>query len=303
MTAIAALAWFVAGSAHALPEPIEVAPEVYAIVGDLGAQTYENEGLNANLGFVVGGDAVLAVNSGPSRRIAEELLAAIRRTTSKPVKWVVNLNSQSHYWLGNGVFKQIGAKLLAHPEAIDLMREQGRAQQETLQHVLRDRFDGTELVAAEHAVPEKETINLGRRHVEIRHLGHAHTPGDLIVSISDYGVVFTGDLVYTERLLAVLPISQSKGWLAAFRRLEALSPRMLVPGHGQPTDLPGAREATFAYLTHLRTEAEKQFRAGVNPSEAAQRIDQSRWRMLQNFEALAKRNASQVFLEVERESF
>ena len=58
-------------------KPVRVADDVYAVIGDPGNQTYENDGLNANLGFVVGKNGVLVINSGPSRRVAEALHRAI----------------------------------------------------------------------------------------------------------------------------------------------------------------------------------------------------------------------------------
>src|SRR5690606_4375354 len=124
----------------------EVAPGVHAVIGDLGGQSADNEGLNANLGFVIGDEAVLVVNSGPSRRVGEALLSAVREHTALPVKWVVNVNSQSHYWWGNAVFAAQDATLLAHGEAIGLMRAQEDAQRAALDAALGPLFAGSEAV-------------------------------------------------------------------------------------------------------------------------------------------------------------
>ncbi len=92
--------WFVTTALHAgelaFMQPVQVAPEVYAVIGDLGGQTYENDGLNNNLGFVVTDDGVLVINTGPTARVAKALHAAIQKVTPQPVKWVVNVNSQNH---------------------------------------------------------------------------------------------------------------------------------------------------------------------------------------------------------------
>ncbi len=108
-------------------QPVQVAPHVYAVVGDLTNQTYENEGLNNNLGFVVSEAGVLVINSGPTLRVAKALHAAIQKITAQPVKWLVNVNSQNHYWLGNGYFKSLGATIFASKEAEQIMRDVGRA--------------------------------------------------------------------------------------------------------------------------------------------------------------------------------
>ncbi len=117
--------------------PTQVAPGVYVVVGALGAQTYENGGLNNNPGFVIGENGVLVINSGPSVRVAKALHAAIEKITKRPVKWVVNVNNQKHNWHGNGYFKSIGAKILAHREADRIMRETGEAQLEESKTLLQ----------------------------------------------------------------------------------------------------------------------------------------------------------------------
>lgn len=281
----------------------EVAPGVHAVIGDLGGQSADNEGLNANLGFVIGNESVLVINSGPSYRVGEALLGAIRARTALPVKWLVNVNSQSHYWWGNAVFAAQGATLLAHGEAVGLMRAQQDTQQAALDSTLGSLFAGSEAVLPQALADERLVLDLGGRSVEILHLGPAHTPGDLAVWVPDASTVFAGDIAYTERLLAVLPISSSAGWVEAFARLEALTAQVIVPGHGAPTDLAQARKETLDYLTHLRAAALEQVEAGASPSEATGAIDQSAWSQLVNFDLLSPGNASRVFLEVEIEAF
>ncbi|MDX5362721.1 MAG: MBL fold metallo-hydrolase [Pseudazoarcus pumilus] len=281
----------------------EVAPGVHAVIGDLGGQSTDNEGLNANLGFVIGNESVLVINSGPSYRIGEALLGAIRARTALPVKWLVNVNSQSHYWWGNAVFAAEGSTLLAHDEAVGLMRAQEDAQRTALDAALGPLFTGSQAMFPQTLDGERQLIDLGGRVVEIVHFGPAHTPGDVAVWIPDAATVFAGDIVYTERLLAVLPISSSAGWVEAFAQLEALTPHVIVPGHGAPTNLVQARKETLDYLTHMRAAALQQVEAGASPSEATGAIDQSAWSQLVNFDLLAPGNASRIFLEVEIEAF
>ena len=55
-------------------------------------------------------------------------------------------------------------------------------------------------------------------------------------------ILFAGDIVYTERMLAIIPLSHTGGWVQAFDKLVALKPRVVVPGHGKPTDLKRAKK-------------------------------------------------------------
>lgn len=91
----AVLAW-VAPVAALQISPVQAAPGAYAVIGDLGGRTYENEGLNASVGFIVTSGGVVVVDSGASYRSAKQLHAAIRRVTDQPVKWVINTGGQDH---------------------------------------------------------------------------------------------------------------------------------------------------------------------------------------------------------------
>ena len=295
-------------SAPALAEklvlaPTRVAPDVYVVVGALGPQTYEDGGLNNNPGFVIGEDGVLVINSGPSVRVAKALHEAIKKITKRPIKWVVNVNSQNHNWHGNGYFKSIGADILAHREADRVMRETGETQLEISKAQLKDKLAGTALAYATEVVGDTHELALGGTTVQLLHFGPAHTPGDMVVWLPRQKIVFAGDIVFTERLLGVLDIGSSAGWVRAFDQMASLHPQIVIPGHGHPTGIEQARRDTYDYLTFLRKETKQSLDKDESIQDAVDRIDQSRFKRLKNFDALAKRNANRVYLEMEREAF
>jgi len=298
--------WFVAVAVQAQDltlQPVPVAPDVYAVVGDLAGQTYENDGLNNNLGFVVSDAGVLVINTGPSLRVAHALHAAIRKITAQPVKWVVNVNSQNHYWLGNSYFKSIGATILASNEAERVMHEMGAQQLEANKALLKEKADGTVLTYPTELIADQRALKLGKTTAQLLYFGPAHTPGDLVVWLPQQKILFAGDIVYTERLLAVLPIGNSANWMQTFDKLVALNPKIIVPGHGRPTTTDVARRDTRDYLSFLRAEAKRILDAGGSLQDAVEKVDQKRFRSLFNFELLALRNMNQVFQEVERDAF
>lgn len=297
---------FLGFSAHAAEltlTPVAVAPDVYAVVGDLGGQTYENEGLNNNLGFVVTEAGVVVINTGPTTRVAKALHAAIQKVTSQPVKWVVNVNSQNHYWHGNGYFQTLGATIVAHKEADRVMRETGAGQLDANKTLLKDKAEGTVLVYPAELFDVRRELKLGQTVLQLLHFGPAHTPGDIAVWLPQQKVVFTGDIVYTERMLAIIPISHTGGWVQAFDKLAALKPRVVVPGHGKPTDLKRAKKDTRDYLAFLRANVKQVLDAGGSLQDAVDKTNQSKFKYLANFELLAGRNVNQVYLEMEKDSF
>ena len=293
----------IASAADLILQAQQVAPGVYAFVGDLGAQSFDNDGLNNNLGFVVGSDGVLVINSGPSTRVARALHQVIKQITPQPIKWLVNLNSQPHYWLGNDYFKQLGTPILARTEANRLMHEMGAGQLQATRSLLKDKADGSVLAYPSELITDSRTLRLGKTNVQFLHFGSAHTAGDLVVWLPAQKILFTGDIVFTERLLGVIPVGNSGGWIKAFDQAMALKPRIIVPGHGKPTDVKTATQDTRNYLAYLRSSAQTVLAKNGSLHDAVEKTDQSKFKYLLNFELLAKRNMSQVFTEMERESF
>lgn len=284
-------------------KPVKIADDVYAVIGALEGQTYENDGLNANLGFVIGGDGVLVINTGPSTRVAAALHRAIRTVTDKPVKWAINTNSQNHYWHGNAYFQQQGAQLFAHKEAVRLMRELGPGQLEDNRNRLKERAADTVLAYPSNQVDKTQTIALGGAVAELRHFGAAHTMGDLTVWLPKTGVLFSGDIVYVDRLLAVIPIGSTASWLESFDAAMALSPKVIVPGHGKPADVAKAKRETRDYLVLLRESARKAVDNLVDLNDFVNKLDQSKFKHLANFDELARRNANMTYVEMMKEAF
>ena len=119
-----------------------VADGVYAYVGDMEGRTYDNEGLNANIGLVVTPAGAVLIDSGATFQSARKIHEAAKKVTPQPVKWVINTGDQDHRWLGNGYFKAQGIETIAHADAEADMKARAGDHMEGLK-VLKERLDGT----------------------------------------------------------------------------------------------------------------------------------------------------------------
>jgi glyoxylase-like metal-dependent hydrolase (beta-lactamase superfamily II) len=295
--------WLLSGLAHAVTVDFKpVADGVYAHVGDTGARTAENEGLNANIGLVVTPAGAMLIDSGATLRSARQIAEAARKVTSQPIKWVLNTGGQDHRWLGNGYFKAQGAELIAHAGGEADMNNRGNDHLQGLKAVLGALADGTvPTLPTRWLKAADERLELGGVVFEFRHRGGAHTPGDTMVWLPQKNVLFTGDVVYVDRMLGVIPVSHTKQWLATFSVIEQLEPAVLVPGHGRVTNLATARADTQAYLLALRAHMKKAVDDGVDVSAAVKSFDAAPFTRLLNAAALMPGNASRTYLELERE--
>jgi len=273
---------------------------VYALVGDMEQRSPENLANNATFGVVVTDDGIVLIDPGGSWNGAAEIDAAIREISDKPVKYVVDTGGQDHRWLGNGYWKAKGATIIASADAVADQAARQSMQFTMLETLIGDTLAGTEPVQADTVFDDEYAFSLGGLDFLIVHPGAAHTPGDSYVWLEARGTVFTGDIVYVERILGVGAQSLSGPWLDSFESFAALEPNHVVPGHGHATTLDRARADTYDYLVNLRSRIAEHIDAGGDMIGSVD-VDQSAFAYLEQFDALARRNAQQVFSEMEWE--
>jgi glyoxylase-like metal-dependent hydrolase (beta-lactamase superfamily II) len=279
-----------------------VADGVYAHIGDKGPRTGENEGLNANFGLVVTAAGALLIDSGATFQSAQQIHQAVKAVTAQPVKWVFNTGGQDHRWLGNGYFAAQGAEVIAHAAAQADMNNRGNDHLQGLKATLGAKADGTvPTLPTRWLSGNDERLELGGVALEFKHRGGAHTPGDTMVWLPGKSVLFTGDVVYVDRMLGVLAVSNTQRWLDTFAVIEQLNPQVLVPGHGSVTNVATAKADSQALLLALRAHMKKAVDDGTDVSAAVKNFNAEPFMRLLNAAELMPGNASRTYLEIERE--
>ena len=280
---------------------VPVAPDIYAIVGPLSNRSPENLGNNATFGFVVTQAGVLLIDSGGSNKGAQAIHEVIKSVTDAPIKYVINTGGQDHRWFGNDYFARLGATVISSRAAradheARLVDQIGRL----TALIGDDQFQGTREKYADILFDSEYQLDFGGVRFHIEHAGQAHTPGDAFVWIADRSVMFSGDIVYVERMLGIGDQSNSRSWVEVFKKMESFQPEHLVPGHGNPVPLAIARRDSYQYLVDLRTRVGDFLEEGGDASEISQ-VDMSSYEYLFNYDTLSGRNALKVFTELEWE--
>ena len=282
-------------------KPVEVIPNVFSAIGATAPPTYENSGHNNNLSFVITTDGVVVINSGASVRLASALHEEIQTITDQPVKLVINENGQGHAILGNLYWSQLGVDILAHEDAIHEIEENSYAILERMKSYNRDKAVGTEVVIPNKSFSEKSIFTLGDLEFHVLHLGPAHGPGDTQVWLPQLSLMIAGDIAFHERMLPIFENTCTKCWLETWdEKFAPLNATYVIPGHGHPTNMAQVTRFTRDYLKDLRAKVLEVIDNGGDLAEAFY-VDQERWRSLDTFEELAKRNAGRVFEEMEFE--
>ena len=278
-----------------------VTDKVYAIIGELGNRTAENLGNNATFGFVVTEEGVVLIDSGGTHLGAKEIDRVIKTVTDQPVITVINTGGQDHRWLGNAYFKASGAEIIASEEAVSDQMARAQDQLITLGNLVGDAaLEDTTAVYADKTFKDELELLRGNIRFKIVHAGQAHTPGDSFVWLPESRVMFSGDIVYVERMLGIGNQSNSKSWLEVYEAMAAYQPKHLIPGHGHVTNMQQAKEDTYNYLLFLRKSVSQFMQNGGDIADIGN-LDQSEYHYLLNHETLAGRNAQQVYTELEWE--
>lgn len=295
------LCWFVAPAMAAELKVQHVVDNVYAIVGPHEQRNADNLANNATFGFVVTDEGVLLVDPGGSYKGAAQVHKAIQSVTDKPVKIVINSGGQDHRWLGNGYFKKLGARIIASEEAVEDHKARLNDYFFMLTNLMgKEALSGTEATFADETFENELDLIFGGERFEIRHVGPAHTLGDSFIWMPEKGVMFTGDIVYVERMLGTGPAANTASWLEVFEAMAEHEPKYIVPGHGPVTDLRRATQETYDYLVYLRSKIGAILNNG-GLIEDGIAVDQSMFSHLQVFEQIAKRNAQAVYMQMEFE--
>ena len=243
----------------------------------------------------------MLVDSGGSYQGAKAIHNAIKTLTDQPIKFVINTGGQDHRWFGNSYFKKLGAKVISSNAARADHEDRLSSQWNRLEQLIgKDKIEGTTPEYADITFDTDYELTLGDTKIEIHHRGQAHTPGDAFVWLPKEEIMLSGDIVYLERMLGVGAQSNSKSWVTVFEAMAAYQAKRIIPGHGHPADFSKASEATYDYLQFLRKSVTELLDNDGDMSDL-NKIDQSKYNYLYNYESLSGRNIQKVFSEIEFE--
>lgn len=286
----------------------------------LPGSVYALYGRGGNIGFYVGPDAVVMVDS-QFRDIAPGILGQIRSVTDKPIKYLVNTHHHGDHVGGNEAFREF-AVIIAHdsvrrrmlespqrilaeyPKELEEAKKAGNAEDVTF---LEDAIAWAKKVRVEEIAAPVVTfdselrIHLSGETLEVWHTPPAHTDGDSVVYFTKANVVHMGDL-YFHDMVPFIDVSAGgsvRGYLAAIDRVLARVPPnvTVIPGHGEVSDLSGLKAAR-QYVADVLEAARAAKAAGKSKEQFLATVDLPAYQKYEGYKDRFKAGAAAAYDEV-----
>ena len=302
-----------------LPFKLHQVPDapVYYVIGHSGVPGADNEGHTSNAGFVVTDAGVVVFDALGTPALGYRLLQRIREVTEQPIERIVISHYHADHIYGLQAFKEHAGDppVWAQHLALGYVGGTAASQGEDAQRRLAQRREvlfpwvneNTFIVPPDHSFDTDTTFEVGGVTFELKHLGPAHAPGDSIMLVKDYGVLFSGDVIYKGRVPFLdSPETDIDRWLQGLDYLSSLQPqpRFVIPGHGSPSDdLQQAIALTRDYIAYVRNAMRSAVADFVPFDKAYEATDWSAFEDMPAFDASNRGNAYRIYLEMEAESF
>ncbi len=299
----------------ARPLVIEQVPgePIYYTLGNPGVPSKENEGNTSNAGFIVTPDGVVVFDALGTPSLGWNLLEAIRKVTSVPVRYNVVSHYHADHIYGLQAFKDHTSSIVVAQERALEYREDEETSGERANQRLDQRRqalapwvdENTRVVPPDITFKQQATLYLGGKRFVLIYAGPAHSASDSMMMVEPDRVLFAGDVVQNGRIPFMNADDvDTANWLRSLDAVEKLDPKFIIPGHGQPsTDAKDAIAFTRDYITYVRAAMGKAATDWDDFDTAYAHTDWSKYKNMPAFDANNRGNAYRIYLELEQSQF
>lgn len=251
----------------------EVAPGVFFRFSQISATDKSVVFGGSNNIWVVFEDYVLVYDANFPKE-AGDVIEAIRKTTDKPIRYVVDSHHHGDHAYGNAVFAKAGASIIAQANCARILKTAGPDEFAKAGKGPGARKDvaASTLKQPDIVFDDKLVLEDSKQRVEILFLGHAHTAGDTLMYLPRHKILCTGDSC-TNGPFNYTGHSDTASWIRVLDRALQLDVKLICPGHGHPTLGKDLLRNQQRYFVELRQQVLKGIEAGKNVEDIVPTID------------------------------
>lgn len=225
-------------------------------IGD-GLYAFTAEG-DPNSGVIIGDESVMIVEAQATPRLARKVIEHVRTVTDKPITHLVLTHYHAVRVLGAAAFE--GANVIMGETARAMVAERGQEDWDSEFQRFPRLFQGHESISGltwpSTTFNDRLSVFLGKRRVDLMHMGRAHTAGDIVVHVPDQNVMFTGDIVEAHSA-CYCGDGHFRDWGPTLERIRAFDLAAIAPGRG---DAVLGRDAVNRALDRTKDFVDSTFR-------------------------------------------
>jgi glyoxylase-like metal-dependent hydrolase (beta-lactamase superfamily II) len=280
------------------PQTVAVAAGVYAVPGTGGEVSRENGGRTANVAFIVGPRGVVVVDTGASYRQGVDIIAAVERITTQPIRLAILTHPSQEVVFGGAAFQARGIPVLAHRRAAALIAARCETCLSNLRAALgEDAMAATRVIAPDRLIDSDETIDVTGRPLRLIVPPWSSVPGAIAVYDESTSTLIAGNLVSINRIPDIRD-ADVEAWWHTLGTIASMRCRQLVPAHGPVGTCADAR-ALARYFSALETRVGAMLNEGVSLAALRDRAGLPEFASWDQYEAMHPQNASRTYLRLE----
>ncbi len=274
--------------------PKKIAEGVYMFTGVNEPVKKSNGGAIANSYWIKTDKHWVVFDTGPTYQYAKQAHEAMKKIADLPIDRVFNSHFHDDHWMGDSYYKELKVPIYATKAQKEEFKPGGSSR--VLKILDKKDLEKTTIVAPDKIIDKSFTFNVDNRQFELIYRNKpAHGPQDFMLYLPKDKVLFTGDLLMSERITSIRHGSV-KGSLEAIEQIEKINPKVYANGHGKFTDDTGLK-LTKAYLQKLAKVAKKAVDDDIEFEDLLKRDDFAEFKKYKLYDVAHKENLYAAYNE------
>ncbi|MBF5040649.1 quinoprotein relay system zinc metallohydrolase 2 [Methylophilus sp. 13] len=253
-----------------------------------------------NLGVIIGQEAIAVIDSGGSKHTGDQLLAAIRRISPLPIRYVINTHVHPDHTYGNAAFQNGTTHFVGHEKLATNMLLRKEQYEKLNARLLGADGAASPTIPPDTLVHAEQSLDLGHRILQLQARKVAHTHTDLTILDTQTNTLFAGDLLFAQRTPVVE--GDLKGLIAVLEQINQQPYSLIVPGHGlESSDQKTIIGNELRYLNLLLSDIRNSIKKGISMEQTmdtAAASEHDNWVL---FDIANRRNVNVVYPQLEWE--
>jgi len=275
-------------------KPKEIANGVYMFTGVNEPVKKSNGGAIANSYWIKTAKHWVVFDTGPTYDYAKQAYEAMKKVANLPIDRVFNSHFHDDHWMGDSFYKELKVPIYATKAQKENFKPGGSSR--VLKVLDKKDLQNTKIVQPDNIIDKSFTFKVDNCEFKVIYRDKpAHAPQDFMLYLPKEKVLFTGDLLMSERITSIRHGSV-KGSLEAIAQIQKINTKVYANGHGKYTDDTGLK-LTKDYLETLKKEAKKAVDDDIEYEDFVKKADFSKFKDYKLFKVAHKENLYAAYNE------